>query len=587
MIKNSSLDPYLEVILEQTFELQSRRRFLKTAGATAAGLWGLAGCGRSSARQPNIVLVMSDDMGFADIGCYGSEVDTPNLNRLAANGLRYTQFYNTARCCPTRACLLTGLYPHQAGVGHMMNDRGVDGYRGDLNQNCVTIAQVLKPAGYSTYMSGKYHVTPFHNNDSKHNWPLQRGFDRFFGTIHGAGSYYDPCSLARDNEFITPGDGFYYTNAISDNAVQYIREHETKNPFFMYVAYTAAHWPNQALPEDIGKYKGRYDGGWEKLRAERFQRLKDMGLVNKNWQLSEPDRRVKDWDTTGDKDWHARCMEVYAAMIDCMDQGIGRIVQALEEKGELENTLIFFLQDNGACAEQFGMWGDPTPKTPPNKRKPMASGELQKDMVPKYTRDGRAVRRGHGVMPGPADTYVGYATGWAHAGNTPFRMYKHWIHEGGIATPLIVHWPRRIRDKNALRHQPGHLVDIMATCVDVAGADYPDTLNTNPVIPMQGKSLVPTFANRELDRDMLCWEHEGNRAIRVGKWKLVSKPGRKPRDLSGIEVLLPDQWELFDLEADRTETNNLASDHSERVRDMAARWLEWAKRTRVVPMHGN
>ena len=257
--------------------LLDRRQFLKTIAMTTAGtaVLGLSGC-RSHRTRPNIILIMSDDMGFSDIGCYGSEVDTPHLDRLAANGLRYLQFYNTARCCPTRASLLTGLYPHQAGVGHMMNDRGTEAYQGDLSKHSVTIAQVLRTAGYATYMAGKWHVTPS-KLESKHNWPLQRGFDRFFGTIHGAGSFYDPNTLAEGNEYIVPGEDFYYTDAINDRAVQYIEEHDQDTPFFIYVAHTAAHWPLHARQKDIEKYRGRYDGGWTKLRQERYQRMMATG----------------------------------------------------------------------------------------------------------------------------------------------------------------------------------------------------------------------------------------------------------------------------------------------------------------------
>ncbi|MBN1846876.1 MAG: sulfatase-like hydrolase/transferase, partial [Sedimentisphaerales bacterium] len=284
-------------------------------------------------RRPNIILIMSDDMGYSDIGCYGSEIETPNLDALAANGLRFTQFYNTARCCPTRASLLTGLYPHQAGIGHMMEDRKLAGYRGDLNPNCLTIAEVLKLAGYRTYMTGKWHVTPCRRDQlSKHNWPCQRGFDRFFGTIHGAGSFYDPNTLTRDNEFIVPDEDFYYTDAISDNAVRFLQDHHNSDgdrPFFLYVAYTAAHWPLHALPKDIAKYRGKYDQGWDALRRQRLERMVELGLVDAKWRLSERDESVPAWQDARRKDWHARRMEVYAAMIDNMDQGIGRIVKTL------------------------------------------------------------------------------------------------------------------------------------------------------------------------------------------------------------------------------------------------------------------
>jgi len=548
--------------------MMSRRDFMTTMGLSAAALAvsRAAPAQQKASDRPNIVLIMSDDMGFSDIGCYGSEIKTPNLDGLASRGLRFTQFYNTARCCPTRASLLTGLYPHQAGIGHMMSDRGTDGYRGDLNRRCVTIAEVLKTAGYSTYISGKWHVTPHINpKGPKHNWPLQRGFDRFFGTIHGAGSYYDPNSLTRDNTQIPPGKDFYYTDAISDNAVDFIAEHKSDAPFFMYVAYTAAHWPMHALPRDIEKYRGRYDDGWDALRKERHKRMIEMGIVDAKWPLTRRDRDVPPWKNAKKKNWHKRRMEVYAAMVDNMDQGIGRIVKQLKKSGKLENTLILFLQDNGGCAEEVGSRGPIKPS--PDKKiplRPMKPDELQRNMIPRVTRDGRPVRTGEGVMPGPADTYIAYGKPWANASNTPFRLYKHWVHEGGIATPLIAHWPNRIKAHGELRTQPGHLIDIMATCVDVSGAEYPTEYKGQNIQPMEGKSLVSVFDNKPISREAIYWEHEGNRAIRVGKWKLVAK-GAKGK------------WELYDMRADRTEK------HPDRAMQMAEMWETYAKRTNVKP----
>jgi arylsulfatase A-like enzyme len=555
----------------------TRRDFIKMMGLGAAALT-VPGCTSTaqlradSHQQPNIVLIMADDMGYSDIGCFGSEIHTPNLDRLAANGLRFTQFYNTARCCPTRASLMTGLYPHQAGVGHMMEDKGYDAYRGDLNNRCVTIAEVMKLAGYSTYMAGKWHVTRYRGPEGpKHNWPLLRGYDRFFGTIHGAGSYYDPCSLTRNNTQIPPGsDDFYYTNAITDNTVKFVREHESDNPFFMYVAFTATHWPMHALPKDIAKYKGRYDEGWDALRAERLKRMVEMGIVKPEWELTPRDKDVPPWSEAQDKPWFARRMEVYAAMLDCLDQGVGRIVAELKRTGRFENTLIFFLADNGGCAEEYGSRGKVKPDpSKPVVLKPMAKDELQPDMQPKVTRDGRPVRTGRGVMPGPADTYIAYGKPWANASNTPFRLYKHWVHEGGISTPLIVHWPARIKVHGEFRRQPGHLIDIMATCVDVAGAKYPTEYKGHEIIPMEGKSLQPAFDNKPIEREAIYWEHEGNRAVRQGKWKLVSKR--------------PGGWELYDLEADRTELHNLAQQRLQKVEQLKAVYEHWAKRCGVQP----
>jgi arylsulfatase A-like enzyme len=545
---------------------------LSTCAVQAAPEPGEAVAGRD---RPNIVLIMADDMGISDIGCYGGEVQTPNLNKLARNGIRFTQFYNTSRCCPTRACLLTGLYPHQAGIGWMMQDKKLPGYQGDLNRNCRTIAEVLKPAGYSTYMSGKWHVTKKIAPDAdKSNWPRQRGFDRFFGTIHGAGSYYDPNTLTRDNTYIAPGKDFYYTDAITANAVRFISEHRNPNPFFLYVAYTSPHWPMHARPEDIRKYEGRYNKGWDVLRQERYARMIKMGLVDPRWKLTPRDPQAPAWEKAPHKEWYARRMEVYAAMIDRMDQGIGRIVQALESTGRFDNTLILFLADNGGCAEEMGSKGPIRPD--PKKEitlQPMAAGELQTRMVPKVTRDGRPVRQGVGVMPGPADTYLAYGLPWANASNTPYRRYKHWVHEGGISTPLIAHWPRGItRERhNQLEGQPGHLIDVMATCVDVSGASYPKKVGEHAFTPLQGVSLRPTFTGGKLHREQpLFWEHEGNRAIRTGKWKLVARGPRGP-------------WELYDLEVDRTELNDLAAKQPDRVKDMAQRWEAWAIAAQVKP----
>ncbi|HCK71907.1 MAG TPA: arylsulfatase, partial [Planctomycetaceae bacterium] len=381
-----------------------------------------------AAKRPNIILIMSDDMGYSDIGCYGGEIQTPNLDGLAAGGIRFTQFYNTARCCPTRASLLSGLYPHQAGVGHMMSDRGYDGYRGDLNKQCVTIAEALGDAGYRTYMSGKWHVTKqIFDNGSKHNWPLQRGFDKFYGTIHGAGSFYDPNSLTRQNDQITPLNDpqykpkqYYYTDAISDNAVAFLQTHRKenrRNPFFMYVAYTAAHWPMHALPEDIAKYKGKYDKGYGAIREARHKRMIEMGLVDKKWAMSP---QAREWDKAKNTEWEIRNMEVYAAMVDNMDQGIGRIVTELKAQGQFENTLILFVQDNGGCAEGLGRTARNGLTSAPDSATLPAMGPdvLQTSMIPPQTRDGFPTVMGPGVMPGPDGTYIAYGEGWANVSNT-------------------------------------------------------------------------------------------------------------------------------------------------------------------------
>jgi arylsulfatase A-like enzyme len=527
--------------------------------------------------QPNIIVIMADDMGYSDIGCYGSEIETPNLDQLAAHGLRYTQFYNTGRCCPTRASLLTGLYAHQAGIGEMTSDGGQPGYRGDLSRNAVTIAEVLKPAGYRTYMSGKWHVTSQLKPDGDNsNWPLQRGFDRFYGTIIGAGSFFDPWTLTRGNVAITPDndeeyqpDEYYYTDAISDYASRYVREHaesHAKEPFFMYVSYTAPHWPMHALEKDIAKYKDRYDAGYEAIREARFKKMQELGVIA-DWKLSPGVGRWKDVDEAT-RAWELRGMEVYAAMVDSMDQGIGRIIESLKATGQLNNTLILFLSDNGGCAEVFGR---KAPKNPlPTDIVPMDKDELQTRMIPERSRDGRPVRTGPEAMPGPTDTYIAYGRNWANVSNTPFRQYKSSNHEGGIATPLIAHWPKEITARNELRHEPGHLIDIMATCISISGANYPTRFADNDIIPLEGRSLRDGFtADRQEERTLL-FEHYGAAAIRKGPWKLVRAVDTRP-------------WELYNIEKDRTELNDLSKTHPEKVRELSQLWEKEAERTSIYP----
>jgi arylsulfatase len=517
-------------------------------------------------------------MGYSDLGCYGGEIETPNLNRLAESGLRFTQFYNMGRCCPTRASLLTGLYPHQAGIGWMMTDGGHDGYRGDLNNRCLTIAEVLKPAGYSTYAVGKWHVTRHIQPEGpKHNWPLQRGFDRFYGTITGAGSFYDPGTLTRDNRSISPyadpeyqPDQYYYTNAISDHAITYIKDHkrlQRDKPFFMYVAYTCAHWPMHALEKDIDKYGGKYNAGYGVYRKSRFERLKKLGLISSDWELSP---QKGNWQTIKHQEWEARCMEVYAAMIDNMDQNIGRIMSALKETGDFENTLIMYLQDNGGCQETVGRNGDgkrPAEATLPQ----IPSEQIRLDVIPKQNRAGVKTLMGPNVMPGPEDTYIAYGMNWANVSNTPFREYKHFVHEGGISTPLIAHWPKGIDRRGELEHQPGHLIDLMATCVDLAQAEYPKLKNGQSIQALEGVSLVAAYNGASLERqEPNFWEHEGNRAVRDGEWKLVAKENQP--------------WELYNMKADRTELHDLAAKDPNRVAELARRWDEYAKRAMVLPL---
>ncbi len=418
----------------------------------------------------------------------------------------------------------------------------------------------------------------------KDNWPLQRGFDRFYGTITGAGNFYDPGTLTRDNSMISPyadeeykPQRYYYTDAISDHAIRFIADHHRASPdkpFFLYVAYTAAHWPMHALEEDIAKYKGKYDGGYEPIRRARFEKMKQLGLLNSNAELSPT---AGNWDKMENKAWEARCMEVYAAMIDRMDQGIGRIVDELTRIGRLDNTLVFFLQDNGGCAETVGRQAtENVPAERPSKPplEPQPANFIDTAVRPTRTRDGYQVRTGPGAMPGPYDTFIAYGQGWANVSNTPFREYKHWVHEGGISTPLIVHWPAGIKRRGELVKQPGHLIDIMATCVDVSGATYPPvaapSAPNQSILPLEGRSLAPAFDGQAIQREAIYWEHEGNRAIRIANWKLVAKDPAGP-------------WELYDIDRDRSELHNRAADERERVEQMVAKLEAWAKRAGAIP----
>ncbi|HYH56313.1 MAG TPA: sulfatase-like hydrolase/transferase, partial [Anseongella sp.] len=416
-------------------------------------------------KKPNIIVILADDMGFSDIGSYGGEIQTPNLDRLAAGGVRYKQFYNAARCCPTRAALLTGLYPHQTGMGWMAAaDLGTPAYQGNLNENCVTIAEVLKTAGYATYMTGKWHLTNERKIDGMvtDNWPKQRGFDHYFGIIPGGANYFTPV-LYSDNKKYPAPENFYLTTAISDTSVKFIDQHfaaKSSEPMFMYVAYTAPHWPLHALQADIDKYRELYEAGWDEMRSARFERQKQLGLIPANIVMSPRDKAIPAWDSlSGEKKREmAMRMAIYAAQIDVLDQGVGKIVQKLKEKNQLDNTLIFFLSDNGACAEFI------------------SSGESKE-------------------VTGRENTFESYRIHWANVSSTPFREYKHYTHEGGIATPLIVHWPEGIDRtlNNSFISEYGHLTDIMATCLEVVNAKYPSNYKGQAIQPPEGKSLVPHF----------------------------------------------------------------------------------------------
>jgi arylsulfatase A-like enzyme len=548
--------------------MKTRREFLHTglcAGAAAfLPMRSHASDGaqpRPSTGKPNIIFILADDMGFSDIGCYGSEIDTPNLDALAKNGLQFTDFHNSPRCCPSRAALMTGMYSHQAGMGMMTADYGRyphPAYAGDLSQECVTIAEALKPVGYTTLMTGKWHLTPI--TVGPHNYPLQRGFDRYYGIINGAASYFDPASLTRDNLPIAVAKedkDYYLTDALGDHAARFIEDaaHVGK-PFFLYAAFTAGHWPLMAPEETIAKYKGRYAAGWDALRAERHGKQLKNGVVQERWPMTARDARVPAWEYASFREWEQRRMEVYAAQIDRLDQNIGKIVRKLRELGQMDNTMICFMSDNGGNYEEMGR---------------MPAGRQRPPYMPYKTKDGQEVIPGNdpSIMPGAATTYASYGIPWGNVSNTPFRLYKHYAHEGGISTPFIVHWPGGLK-KTGLVNTIGHEIDVMPTCLDIAGAELPakSKAGTTPA-PLEGKSLVPVFEGRGLGERSLFWEHEGNSAVREGKWKLVSR--------------FPDSWELYDMDQDRTEFHDLADTEAARVKKMASDYASWARRVGVQP----
>lgn len=534
----------------------------------------------SETKRPNILLILNDDMGYSDLGCYGGEIDTPNLDRLAERGVRFTQFYNTARCCPSRASLLTGLHPHQAGVGAMVNSGGgPEGYEGTINKRCVTIAEVLKSAGYSTAMSGKWHLSGDHISENP-SWPISRGFDRYYGIITGAANYFAPRTLTRDHENVEAealeDPDYYFTDAISDDAVDTIQTHfagDDPAPLFQYVAYTAPHWPLHAREEDIAKFKGRFSKGWDVLRQERLDRMIKLGLLDADHPLSPRDESQLAWEEAVDKEWQQRRMEVYAAQIHVMDQGIGRIIDSLEENGQLDNTLILFLADNGGAAEEVSQrWVD--------------QGWMQElGIIRNETKEGTPVRVGNSpdIMPGGEDSYASYGVPWANLSNTPFRLYKSWIHEGGIATPLIAHWPANMKvPAGSLHRTAWQLPDVMASLVEVSGATYPSEYDGREITPAEGKSFAPVFSDLGTTRNApLFWEHEGKSGVRDGDWKLVRDYYRNPE----LPMEDPAGWELYDVNIDRSELDNLAEKMPDKVNELLQSFLAWADRCCVMDIN--
>jgi arylsulfatase A-like enzyme len=494
-------------------------------------------------KKPNVIVILADDLGYSDLGCYGSEIPTPNLDKLAQNGVRLTSFYNTARCCPTRAALLTGVYSHQAGIGHMMEDKGVDhpAYRAQLNNTSVTIAEVMKSAGYFTAMTGKWHVGQPHGTV-----PWKRGFDRSLnapagGFYYGAGQnaklFLDGQELANDSDKL-PKD-WYTTDLWTDFGLRFIDQGiAEKKPFMLYLAHNAPHFPLQAPQEDIDKFKGKYLKGWEKVRQERYEKQIKLGLIDPSWKLPPINPNVPKWESLSqaDKEKYDHMMAIYAAVIYRLDKSIGDLVAGLKKRGVFDNTVILFVSDNGGNAE------------------PGIEGKFEGD------------------IPGSPKSAVFIGQGWAEAACTPFWAYKHHTHEGGISSPGIISWPAGIpASRNGkFEKQPAHIIDIMATLVDLGGATYPTTFNGQKIQPLEGTSLRPAFTGKPLNRkNPIFWEHEGNRAIRDGKWKLVAER--------------PEKWQLYDIEKDRTELVDLSAKYPEVVKELEAKYAAWYKRVGAEP----
>ena len=512
-----------------------------------------------ASERPNIFLIMVDDMGFSDLGYMGGEIETPNLDALAGSGVKFSQFYNSGRCCPTRATLMTGLHPHQAGIGWMTEPPGSDrgkteppAYQGHLNESCLTIGEALKPAGYATFVSGKWHLGFRELSD----WPLQRGFEKYFGCIAGATRFFKPIHprgmfLGNDpapNESTTD-EAFYTTDAFTDHAIRFLKEEEAGKgrPALLYLAYTAPHWPLQAFEDDIAKYRGKYTQGWDKLRKNRFAKQKELGLFSDDTQLSPRTPNIPDWKslTEEKRDEMDLKMAVYAAMIDRVDQNIGKLVSYLKGSGQYENTLILFLSDNGACQEG-GMLG---------------RGNF------------------HDIEKRNLEHANSYGEAWSNAGNTPYRLYKHFTHEGGSATPFFLHWPKGIGCGNKEWYrEPAQLIDIMPTLLDVAGAQYPEKRQGKVLHRLDGISLRPAFSGQPLNRESPIFiEHETNASVRDGQWKLV---GKKVSMYGGTHH---NNWELYNLHNDPTETQNLASEKPDIAKRLAGQWEAWAKRVEVYP----
>ncbi len=512
-----------------------------------------AKCGEAEKRPiaPNILLVLADDLGFSDLGSYGGEIPTPHLDSLARDGLRMTRMYSMGRCCPSRATLLSGQYPHRVGLGHMVKDLGQPGYRGTLSTQASTIAQVLQPAGYRSFIAGKWHLgTPD---------PTQYGFEEFYGTLTSAQTFWDPSHYLRLPAGRQPrayalGD-FYGTEAVTDHALEFldIARKSPDRPWFLYLAYHAPHFPLQARAEDIARHVQTYGAGWDRIRETRLARMKQLGIVPESTQLT-PRSFYTHWEEkihAANPSWDslpedrradlARRMAIYAAMVENMDRQLGRVFASLREQGEWDNTFILFLSDNGACAEwdPHGFDGKSGPDNVLHR-----GAELER-------------------MGGP-ETYHSVGSGWANASNTPWRLYKHYAHEGGISTPCIVHWPKGLKRRGEIEHQPGHFIDILPTMMSLANVS-----DSGP-LPLPGVDLLPMLQGERQAPRAIYFEHEGHGALHEGRWKLVRERGS--------------DWELYDSGYDRTELHNLASRRADMVRQLSAKWNAWAETQQVLPL---
>ncbi len=518
----------------------------------------------STAEQPNILLIVADDLGYSDLGCYGGEIDTPHLDDLAFHGLRMTQMYNMGRCCPSRASILTGQYPHRVGLGHMIKDIGQPGYRGSLADDAVTSGQLMQACGYRTLLAGKWHLgTPD---------PTKHGFEQFYGTVKSGRHYFDPTLLNRFPHDLDPIEykpgAFHATDATVDHALEFLEmgRETPEKPWFLYLAFNAPHFPLHAWPKDIEKYKDRYHVGWDVIREQRLQRMKKLGVVAKNsklsqrslywdWGETEPLRNPA-WETLpkdrrGDL---ARRMAIYAAMVHQMDRNIGRVVEDLKAHEEFENTLIIFISDNGACYEWdpfgFDVWSS-------GNNKLHWGDQLE--------------------LMGNADSYHSIGSGWSNASNTPFRLYKHYSHEGGISMPAIIHWPNAELPKGKVIDTPAHIIDLVPTILAAARADYPQDYQGVPTMPLPGVNLLNLWQYGQVDEPLskraLFFEHQGSRAVREGDWKLVATRG--------------EPWELYNIMNDRTESKNLVKRHPVIAKYLAAKWDLWAEQNQVTPLPKN